>query len=99
AGAPQIPLFSRALLKYFDADLRVSAADIEASAIRLGRGGFTISAKQGLLAGEIGELELCGGSASGRFGLDLSQDAANASLVGNVSGMTIDGCLEQPVLG
>ena len=93
------PIFNQALVKYLDADLRISAGEIAATAIKLGRGGFTISAKDGVLAGEIGELELCGGSASGRFGIDMSQDAANASLVGNVSGMTIDGCLEQPVLG
>ena len=98
AGTPQIPFFSRALLKYFDADLRISAAEIAASAIRLGRGGFTISAKQGVLAGEIGELELCGGSASGRFGLDLSQETAKASLMAKMSGIAVDGCLQQPAL-
>jgi AsmA protein len=92
-------LFNQALLKYLDADLRISAGEVAATTIKLGRGGFTISAKDGVLAGEIGELELCGGSASGQFGIDMSQETAKASLVGNVSGMTIDGCLEQPVLG
>jgi AsmA protein len=97
-AVPPVPLFSQALLKYFDADLRISAAEITASAIKLGRGGFTISAKKGVLAGEVGELELCGGTASGRFGLDMSQETAKASVVANVSGMAIDGCLQQPVL-
>jgi AsmA protein len=99
AAAAAVPPSNQALLKYLDADLRVSAGEIAATAIKLGRGGFTISAKDGVLAGEIGELELCGGSASGRFGIDMSQPTAKASLVGNVSGMTIDGCLQQPVLG
>jgi len=88
-------VFEQVIMKYIDADLRVSAANIVASAIKLGRGGFTISAKDGVLAGEIGELELCGGSASGRFGIDMMQGTAKASLVGDISGLTIEGCLQQ----
>jgi AsmA protein len=90
-----MPMIDQAILKYLDADLRVSAGDIVASAIKLGRGGFTISAKDGVLAGEIGELELCGGSASGRFGIDMMQGTAKASLVGDISSLTIEGCLQQ----
>ncbi len=98
ATAASSPVFDQVLLKYLDADLRISAGDIAASAINLGRGGFTISAKDGLLAGEIGELELCGGSASGRFEVDLTQETAKSSLLANVSSVTIDGCLRQPAL-
>ena len=93
-----MPMIDQAILKYLDADLRVSARDIVASAIKLGRGGFTISAKDGVLAGEIGELELCGGSASGRFGIDMIQGTAKALLVGDISGLTIEGCLQQGAL-
>src|SRR5262249_54210027 len=97
-AAAAMPIFDQAILKYIDADLRVSAGDIVASAIKLGRGGFTISAKDGVLAGEIGELELCGGSASGRFGIDMTQGTTKASLVGDISGLTIEGCLQQAAL-
>ena len=67
--------------------------------IKLGRGGFTISAKNGVLAGEVGELELCGGSASGRVGIDMSQEVAKATLSATSRDMPVEGCLEQLVLG
>jgi hypothetical protein len=54
-------------------DLRISAAAIDAGELKLGRGGFTVTAKQGAVAGEVGELELCGGSADGRLNVDLAQ--------------------------
>ena len=94
APAPQGALLDWALLKYFDADLRVSAAQIATSAIELGRGGFTVNAKEGVVAAEIGELELCGGSASGRLGFDLSQTRIKASLVGSLTDVDIDPCLK-----
>jgi AsmA protein len=98
AAVPQGSVFDRALLKYFDADLRISAAEITAPAIKLGRGGFTITAKGGVLASELGELELCGGSASGRIGLDISHDTPKATLTANLSDVAIDGCLQQLAL-
>ena len=72
-------LFDWALLKYLDADLRISAGEIVAFATSLGRGGFTVSAKDGVVAGEIGELDLCDGSASGRLNLDLSHQTVKAT--------------------
>ncbi len=92
--AAQVALLDRALLKYFDADLRISAAEITAPAITLGRGGFTISAKQGLIASEVGELELCGGSAGGRIGIDLSQDVPKATFTASAFDVPVDGCLQ-----
>ncbi len=86
-------LLDWALLKYFDADLRISAAEIAASSIKLGRGGFTISANNGVVAGEVGELELCDGSASGHVGLDMSQAEVKASLVASLADVTIETCL------
>jgi AsmA protein len=94
APAPQGALLDWALLKYFDADLRVSAAQIATSSIELGRGGFTVNAKEGVVAAEIGELELCGGSASGRLGFDLSRARIKASLVGSLADVDIDPCLK-----
>ena len=86
------------LLKYFDADLRISAAEITAPTVMLGRGGFTISARQGLVAGDVGELELCGGSATGRVGLDLAQDRARATVTATISGIPVEDCLKQLAL-
>lgn len=82
-----------ALLENFDADLRISAVEIATSALSLGRGGFTISAKQGVLAAEVGELELCGGSAAARFRLDASEPRAKANLAVNLSQVGLDACL------
>jgi AsmA protein len=86
-------LFDWALLKYLDADLRISAGVIVASGTSLGRGGFTVSAKGGVVAGEVGELDLCDGSASGRFNLDLSHQAVKATLVADLADVTIETCL------
>jgi AsmA protein len=92
--AAQAALLEGALLKYFDADLRISAAEITAPSIKLGRGGFTISMKNGVLASEVGELELCGGQASGRVGLDMSQEVAKATLTASLDDVPVDSCLD-----
>jgi AsmA protein len=86
-------LAEHAILKFFDADLRISAATITAPVLNLGRGGFTISAKGGVIASEVGELELCGGSATGRLGLDLRNEMAKANLTASLSDVPVDGCL------
>jgi AsmA protein len=92
--AAQAALLEGALFKYFDADLRISAAEITAPSIKLGRGGFTISMKNGVLASEVGELELCGGQASGRVGLDMSQEVAKATLTASLDDVPVDSCLD-----
>jgi AsmA protein len=94
AASTQASLQDQALLKYFDADLRISAAEIIAPAVKLGRGGFTISAKEGLLASEVGELEFCGGQAAARIGLDLSKDAPTATVTASVSEVPVEDCLK-----
>ena len=96
--APGAP-FDWALLKYIDADLRISAADIAASTMELGRGGFTITAKQGAISSEVGELDLCGGQMAGRLGLDLSGARTKASFTGNLSEVVIETCLQPFDLG
>ena len=92
--ASQAAVIEGALLKYFDADLRISADEITAPMIRLGRGGFTISAKNGVLASEVGELELCGGQASGRIGIDMSQAVTKASLTASLDNVPVDSCFD-----
>lgn len=96
--AAQPDVLEGALLKYFDADLRISAAEITAPGIKLGRGGFTISAKNGALASEVGELDLCGGQASGRVSIDMSQPLAKASLTANLDDVPVDNCLDAAFL-
>jgi len=96
--AAQAAVIEGALLKYFDADLRISAAEITAPMIKLGRGGFTISTKNGALASEVGELELCGGEASGRVGIDMSQEVAKASLTASLVDVPVDNCLDAAFL-
>lgn len=89
----QADVLEGALIKYFDADLRISAAEMTAPMIKLGRGGFTISTKDGVLSSEVGELELCGGEASGRVGIDLSGEVAKANIVASLDDMPVEGCL------
>jgi AsmA protein len=90
----QASLLDDVLARYFDADLRISAAEIEAGTLKLGRGGFTISAKDGNVSGEIGELELCGGSAEGRVNVDLEETTTPMDIVANLTDISLDSCLE-----
>jgi hypothetical protein len=92
--AAQAGLLEGTLIKYFDADLRISAANISAPMIKLGRGGFTISTKDGVLASEVGELDLCGGEASGSVNVDLSREVAKANLVASLDDVPVEGCLD-----
>ena len=96
--AAQAAVLEGALIKYFDADLRISAAEVTAPMIKLGRGGFTISTKNGVLASEVGELELCGGEASGSVGIDMSQEVAKANVTASLDDMPVDGCLDASFL-
>jgi AsmA protein len=86
-------IFDRALLGYFDADLRISGAEIVAGPFTLGRGGFTITAKNGSVASEIGEVELCGGTAEGRVGVELAPETKELSLTADLADVSIDHCL------
>jgi AsmA protein len=88
-------LFDRALLRHFDADLRLSAGAIDAGKLKLGHGAFTITAKEDAIVSEVSELELCGGSASGRLSADDSQATKRLSLTASVADVAIDTCLVQ----
>lgn len=90
-AAPPRP--DQSVLRHFDTDLRISAAEITAPGIKLGRGGFTLSTREGLVSSEVGELEVCGGTVTGRIGVDLSQAANKASLAGKLSDVPIEDCL------
>jgi AsmA protein len=92
------PLFEWALLKYFDADLRISAGAIDAHGLRLGPSAFTLTAKDGAFESEVGEVNLCEGSATGRIGADLKKATKHVSLTANFSDINVATCLEQLAL-
>lgn len=87
--------FDWPLVQALDADLRVSAGEIQARALKLGRGAVTVTAKQGVIIAELGELELCGGSATGRAGLDLTEPAKHLTLDASLSDIAAQSCLQQ----
>jgi AsmA protein len=90
--------FDWPLAQHLDADLRISAGEIDAGTLKLGRGAITVTAKQGVLVAELGELELCGGSAAGRASLDLTQPAKRLTLVANLTDIAAESCLQQLAL-
>ncbi len=91
-AAPARP--DQSVLSHFDTDLRISAAEITAPGVQLGRGGFTISAREGLVSSEVGELEFCGGTVTGRIDVDLSKAVNKARLAGKLSDVPIETCLD-----
>jgi AsmA protein len=98
AGAPDganaaAPRPDQSVLSHLDTDLRISAAEITVPGVTLGRGGFTISTREGLVSSEVGELEICGGTVTGRIDVDLSQAANKATLAGKLSDVPIEDCL------
>ena len=86
-------LLDGVLAQYVDTDLRISAAEIQAGTLKLGRGGFTLTAKNGAVSSEIGELELCGGSAEGRVSLDLAEATKPMDVVADLTDISFDSCL------
>ncbi|MGI8724684.1 MAG: AsmA family protein [Methyloceanibacter sp.] len=86
------------LLRSLDADLRVSVDEIRVRTLSLGKGGFTITAKDGALAVEIGEIELCGGSAAGRLAVKAER-TPRVSLIANLNDIALKQCLDPLGLG
>ena len=81
-------------LSHFDTDLRISAAEITAPGLQLGRGGFNISARKGFVSSDVSEVEFCGGTVTGRIDIDLSQPIDKAKLAGKFSDIPIETCLD-----
>ena len=86
--------FDQALLRYFDADLRISGGEIIVGPFKLGKGGFTITAKDGSVTAEVGELELCGGSAEGRLNVELAPPVKKLSLNADLADIALESCLK-----
>ena len=81
-------------LSHFDTDLRISAAEITAPGLQLGRGGFNISARKGFVSSDVSEVEFCGGTVTVRIDVDLSQPIDKAKLAGKFSDIPIETCLD-----
>ena len=75
------------LVSAFDADLRLSAAKVVLPRVESGGGAVTITLKQGRLLAEVAELELEGGSASGRISLDVNGETPRFGLKGRLDGV------------
>ena len=60
------------LIKYVDADLRISAPKVVLRNFALGRGAATITVRSGKLLAEVAELELHSGTASGQITADTT---------------------------
>jgi AsmA protein len=83
----------RPVIGSLDTDLRISASDITAPALKLGRGALTINSREGLVSSEVGVLEFCDGQASGQFEIDLSQAMFKVKLAGKLSDIPFEECL------
>jgi uncharacterized protein involved in outer membrane biogenesis len=90
-GAPARP--DQSALNHFDTDLRISAGEITAPGLQLGRGGFNISARKGLVSTDVSEVEFCGGTVTGRIDVDFSQAVNKAKLAGKLSDIPAETCL------
>jgi AsmA protein len=94
SSAPGASLFDQALLRYVDADLRISGSEIRVGPFNLGKGGFTITAKDGSVTTEVGELELCGGSAEGRINVELAPPVKRLGLNATLTDIAMEPCLK-----
>jgi AsmA protein len=92
------PLSSWILLRSIDADLRISAREIVARSTKFGNGGFTITAKDGTLATEIGEVEMCEGAATGRLSVEPGS-LPRALITASFKDVALRPCMEMLGLG
>jgi len=92
------PLASWILLRSIDADLRISAREIVARSTKFGNGGFTITAKDGAVATEIGEVEMCEGAATGRLSVEPGS-LPRALITASFKNVALRPCMEMLGLG
>ncbi len=93
ADSPAPPVFNWPVLKVADLDLRFSANTIAARDLRLSGGAFTLAAQDGVVLGDIADLEICGGTASARFTLDLTAPTRDVDLSGRLDDVDMAPCL------
>ncbi|MFD0988310.1 AsmA-like C-terminal region-containing protein [Methyloligella solikamskensis] len=91
---PVRPIFDWTMVKLADADLRFSANTIAARDLRFGGGAFTIAVQDGIVIGDIADLELCGGLASARFTLNLTAPTRDADFAARLEQVDASPCLQ-----
>jgi len=72
------------LIKYVDADLRISAPKVVLKDYGLGRGAVTISVRSGKLLAELAELELHSGTVSGQITANTNELVPRYALRGKI---------------
>jgi AsmA protein len=99
-AAIRIPgIASPSFLRDMDADLRLSAGSVTNGSNRLGRGAASLSVKNGVLYGELAELELeQGGRGEGQFTVDATGRDPRYTLLGNLQDIDLE-TLVGPHLG
>lgn len=82
------------LLHHFDADLRLSASELNAKPISIGDTALTLTLKSGVLAAEFAIFEMCGGKGSGRMELDAGKTRPRMQLTADFDKLTPESCIE-----
>jgi AsmA protein len=89
AGLSDQP-FDLAGLRRLDADVKVSIAGIKAMGYEVGRVAFAATAKAGVLAADLAEIALYGGTVKGTAKLDAAGDALGLDTALKVDRVTVD---------
>jgi AsmA protein len=82
--------FDLAGLRRLDADVKVSIAGIKAMGYEVGRVAFAATVKAGVLAADLAEIALYGGTVKGTAKLDAAGDALGLDTALNVDRVTVD---------
>lgn len=78
------------LADQIDADLRISAANVSAGALRFGRGAASLSLKDGVLLADLAELEIGKGArCGGQFGLQTEEGVPLYALRGKIESIDL----------
>ena len=92
------------VLTVIDADLRLSAAKVQAPALELGRAALSIALKQGRLQADMAEIGVEGGIAGGQISIDFSAPSPRAGVKLKLKGVDVGRVLAEslrrnPLLG
>ncbi len=85
------------VLTVIDADLRLSAAKVQAPGVEMGRAAVSIALNKGRLQADIAELEIESGVAGGQLAVDLNEFAPKAALKLKLRGVDVGRVLAEPM--
>jgi hypothetical protein len=85
------------VLTVIDADLRLSAAKVQAPGIEMGRAAVAIALNKGRLQADIAELEIESGVAGGQLSVDLNEASPKAGLKLKLRGVDFGRVLAEPM--